>query len=89
MKVNSFAYRHIGTRMYDIDAMLKTIGVDTLEELIHQTVPDEIRSKEPLNLAEPMTENEYLTHVQQLARKNKVFKTYIGLGYHPKRNHKS
>ena len=83
MKVNSFAYRHIGTRMYDIEKMLKTIGVDTLDELIYQTVPDEIRSKEPLNLEEAMTENEFLAHIQQLARKNKVFKTYIGLGYHP------
>jgi glycine dehydrogenase len=83
MKVNSFAYRHIGTRMYDIEEMLKTIGVDTLDELIYRTVPDEIRSKEPLNLAEAMTENEFLAHIQQLARKNKVFKTYIGLGYHP------
>jgi glycine dehydrogenase len=83
MRVNSFAYRHIGTRMYDIEDMCKAIGVDSLEDLINQTVPDEIRSTKPLKLAKAMTENEFLTHIQQLARKNKVFRTYIGLGYHP------
>ena len=83
MKINSFAYRHIGPRPGDVESMLATIGVSSIDELIQQTVPDSIRLKNPLNLSEPLTENEFLTHIQQLARKNKVFKTYIGLGYHP------
>jgi glycine dehydrogenase len=54
-----------------------------MEELIQQTVPDRIRLDKPLTLSAPLTEHEFLVHVQQLARKNKVYKTYIGLGYHP------
>ena len=83
MKINSFAYRHIGPRPNDTDSMLATIGVSSIDDLIKQTVPESIRLKKPLQLSEPLTENEFLTHIQQLARRNKVFKTYIGMGYHP------
>jgi glycine dehydrogenase len=83
MKINSFAYRHIGPRPAEVSAMLNTIGVSSIDELIFQTVPDNIRLKKPMQLSEPMAENEFLAHAQQLARKNKMFKTYIGLGYHP------
>jgi glycine dehydrogenase len=83
MKINSFAYRHIGPRPAEVKDMLNTIGVSSIDELITQTVPDNIRLKKPMQLSEPMAENEFLAHVQQLARKNKMFKTYIGLGYHP------
>ena len=83
MNINSFAYRHIGTRQREVQDMLDKIGVSSIDELIQQTVPDNIRLNVQMNLEEPMTENEYLTHIQKLARQNKVFKTYIGLGYHP------
>ncbi|CDF78243.1 glycine dehydrogenase [Formosa agariphila KMM 3901] len=63
--------------------MLKTIGVDSLDQLIYETLPDGIRLKQPLNLDAPMTEYEYLTHIHELSKKNKIFKSYIGLGYHP------
>ncbi len=83
MNTNAFALRHIGPRKDDQKAMLKTIGVATLEELINETVPDNIRIQKKLDLDEAMSEQEYLNHVNQLATKNKVFKSYIGLGYHP------
>jgi len=83
MKINSFAYRHMGPRERDLPQMLATIGVDSLDQLITETVPDNIRLKKPLQLAEPMAENEYLSHIQRLGRKNKLYKNYIGLGYHP------
>lgn len=83
MNINSFASRHIGPRAKEVAEMLSTIGVSSMEELIQQTVPDRIRLDKPLTLSAPLTEHEFLVHVQQLARKNKVYKTYIGLGYHP------
>jgi glycine dehydrogenase len=83
MNTNAFALRHIGPRENDQNLMLKTIGVDSLDQLIYETIPDDIRLKKPLNLDEPMTEHEYLLHIHELSKKNKAYKTYIGLGYHP------
>ena len=83
MKTNAFAIRHIGPRESDLNHMFKTIGVESFEQLIYETVPDNIRLKSDLNLDAPMTEYEYLNHIQELGKKNKVFKSYIGLGYHP------
>jgi glycine dehydrogenase len=83
MKTDAFALRHIGTGEKDLNQMLKTIGVDSVDQLIYETIPAEIRLKNELNLEKPMTEYEYLNHIQELGKKNKVFKSYIGLGYHP------
>lgn len=83
MKTDSFAYRHIGPREHDLEEMLKVVGASSIDELIEQTVPAGIRLKDELDLSEPMTENEFLNHIRDLARKNSVFKSYIGLGYHP------
>jgi glycine dehydrogenase len=83
MKTDAFALRHIGPRENDIQHMLKTIGVDSIDQLLYETFPDGIRLKNELNLDEPMTEYEYLNHIQELGKKNKVFKSYIGLGYNP------
>lgn len=83
MKTDAFALRHIGPRENDLQHMLKTIGVESIDRLIYETLPDDIRLKAPLNLEPAMTEYEYLNHIQKLGNKNKVFKSYIGLGYHP------
>lgn len=83
MRTDAFALRHLGPRESDLNHMLKTIGVATLDQLIYETIPDDIRLKNDLNLEAPMSEFEYLTHIQELGKKNKVFKSYIGLGYHP------
>ncbi len=83
MNTKAFALRHIGPREGDQDLMLKTLGIDSLDQLIHETVPDDIRLKNGLNLDEPMTEHEYLLHIHDLSKLNKARKTYIGLGYHP------
>ncbi|NNC61242.1 MAG: aminomethyl-transferring glycine dehydrogenase, partial [Eudoraea sp.] len=82
MNTDSFALRHIGIRDEDLPDMLKTIGVDSLDELIFQTIPQDIRLKEDLPLDKPMSEQEFLNHIHEVSRKNKVFKSYIGLGYH-------
>ncbi|CAM1372338.1 aminomethyl-transferring glycine dehydrogenase [Tenacibaculum xiamenense] len=82
MNTNSFQLRHIGPRSSDQEKMLKTIGVDSLDTLIYETIPDDIRLHEELDLAPALSEYEYLNHINELAKKNKVFKSYIGLGYH-------
>ena len=82
MNTNSFLLRHIGPRDQDVKNMLATIGVDSVNELIDQTIPSSIRLDEDLNLDEGLSEQEFLVHIKELAQKNKQFKTYIGLGYH-------
>ena len=81
MKTDSFALRHIGIRENDLPHMLKVIGVETLDQLIFETIPSDIRLKNNLILDEPMTEFEFANHIAALGKKNKVFKSYIGLGY--------
>ncbi|WP_086476659.1 aminomethyl-transferring glycine dehydrogenase [Arenibacter amylolyticus] len=82
MRTDVFALRHIGIGEKDLQQMLNTINVASLDELIKETIPDDIRLKQPLDLDSPMSEHEYLSHIQDLSEKNKVFKSYIGLGYH-------
>ena len=61
--------------------MLQTIGVDSIDTLINQTVPAAIRLQKPPNIAPAMSEAEYLQHVAQLGKLNQVRKNFIGLGY--------
>ncbi|HUH47561.1 MAG TPA: hypothetical protein VLZ54_10445 [Arenibacter sp.] len=82
MRTDIFALRHIGIGEDDLQHMLRTIKVGSLDELITETIPEDIRLKAPLVLDPPMSEHEYLSHIQGLSEKNKVFKSYIGLGYH-------
>lgn len=82
MKTDVFALRHIGVWEKDQKQILKTIGADSLEQLINETIPADIRLKEPLQLSKAMSEHEFLNHIQELADKNNVYKSYIGLGYH-------
>ena len=81
MKTDAFALRHIGPRENELQHMLKTIGAETLDQLISETIPDDIRLKTTLDLDPAMTEYEYSNHISQLGNKNKMFQSYIGLGY--------
>ena len=82
MNTNSFQRRHIGPSVAEQEKMLATIKAESLAQLIDETVPDNIRLKSPLDLAPAMSEYQYLAHIKKLSEKNKVFKSYIGLGYH-------
>ena len=82
MNTNSFAQRHIGPRKSDLNKMLNIIGLNSMKELIGQTIPEDILLKEKLSLNKAMSEQEYQEHNNLLSSKNKLFKTYIGLGYH-------
>ncbi len=80
---NSFETRHIGPRDHDLEYMLKTVGIKSLDELIDQTVPKNIRLPKPLELRhQKMSEWEYLQYVRQIAQKNKIFRSFIGQGYY-------
>lgn len=81
MDTNNFANRHVGISAEDIPAMLQAVGVQSLDELIDQTIPANIRLKESLNLPEAMTEREFAEHISELASKNEVFTSYIGMGW--------
>jgi glycine dehydrogenase len=82
MKTDVFSLRHIGIQEEEQSQMLKTVGVENLDQLILETIPADIRLKKALDLAPAMSEHDYLSHIEILSQKNKVFKTYIGQGYH-------
>jgi glycine dehydrogenase len=82
MNTDSFAQRHIGPRKSDLSKMLKTIGVNSMQQLIEETIPEDILLDKKLSLSKAMSEQEYQEHNNLLSKKNKLFKTYIGLGYH-------
>jgi glycine dehydrogenase len=79
---DDFKNRHIGPRQNDLPVMLDAIGVKSLDQLIDETVPTAIRASNELDLPNAMTEYEYLNMVKQIAKKNKLYKSYIGLGYY-------
>ena len=76
MDTNSFLLRHIGPRKEDVNEMLAAIGLNSIDELIKQTIPSDIRLKEELNLKNALSEQEFLAHIKELALKNKQYKTY-------------
>jgi len=82
MASDKFVARHIGPREQDIKLMLEKIGVSSLDQLIDETVPQNIRLEQPLKLADGLTERQYYRKILALASKNKVFNTYIGMGYY-------
>lgn len=87
MKLNAdyqeqFSKRHIATNESDTQEILSVIGVSSVNQLIDETVPENIRLKKKLNLPKAKSEAEYLTALKQTASKNKIFKSYIGQGYY-------
>jgi glycine dehydrogenase len=82
IKTDKFVNRHNGPSEQDVQAMLRKIDAPSLDALIDQTVPAAIRLKKPLNLPKGMSEYQYHKHLRGIATKNKIFKTYIGLGYY-------
>lgn len=81
-KSPAFEARHNGPDNHELADMLKVVGADSLDTLIDQTVPAGIRMQEPLNLPEAKSEFQFLNEFKALASKNRVFKSYIGMGYY-------
>lgn len=82
MKNDLLAYRHIGINEKDEKQMLQKIGVGSLDELIDKTLPANIRLHQPLALPKAMTEYEFGQHIAELAAKNKLYTSYIGMGWY-------
>jgi len=82
MKIDLLADRHIGITPKDEEIMLKRIGVKSLDELIEKTIPANIRLKEPMKLSETLSEHKFAQHVSELAAKNKLYASYIGMGWY-------
>ncbi|MBR4872032.1 MAG: aminomethyl-transferring glycine dehydrogenase [Alistipes sp.] len=81
---DSFVDRHTGLNSKeDLQQMLATIGVESVEELLQQVIPQNIRLKKDLDLPEAMSEYEYAAHISALAAKNRTFRSFIGMGYYP------
>lgn len=78
-----FVDRHIGPSEVEIKEMLEELNLSSIDELIEKTVPKGIRLKEKLDLPEAQTEFDFIHHLKNIAQKNKVFKSYIGMGYYP------
>src|SRR6188472_1560897 len=76
-----FAYRHIGPRRADVEEMLDLLGYPSLESFIDAVVPEEIRLRRPLALPPGRSEREVLQALRGLAGMNRVFRSYIGMGY--------
>ena len=81
-QANEFIGRHIGPDEQETATMLKSIGIESLEELIEKTVPGQIRLQEPLQVEGPVSEYQYLDELKTIAAKNKVFRSHIGQGYY-------
>ena len=82
MSTDKFVNRHNGPRASEVKEMLKKIGVSSVDELIEQTVPSAIRLKQPLKVGAAMSEYQYIKHLKKQSQKNKVLRSYIGLGYY-------
>ena len=82
MNYNKYIRRHNGPRQNEIALMLKEIGVSSVDELIDQTVPKDIRIKKKLKISSPLSEYEYQKRITKIASKNKIYTSLIGLGYY-------
>jgi glycine dehydrogenase len=80
---DTFIPRHIGPSDEEAAAMLQTLGYDSLDELIDATVPESIRLRRPLALGDPVPEFEALRRLRRMMERNEVYRSFIGMGYHP------
>lgn len=79
--LDSFPRRHIGPDSKEQQAMLKQIGLDDIDALLAKAIPPSIRSPKALALQEGITERELLQRLKSIASKNKVFRSFMGMGY--------
>ena len=81
MKKYNFSDRHIGPRKSEISTMLKSVGVDTINDLINQTIPSHIQLSSDMDLPKPLSEHRFIEHMKTLASQNCCYRSYIGMGY--------
>ncbi len=78
----AFVSRHIGPRDQDVEKMLATVGVESMEQLMDQVLPASIRAAEPLALPAPLSEADALARLESYASDNTVLRSWLGGGYH-------
>ena len=81
-RTDKFESRHIGTLGPDLSAMLRTMGLASVDQLINETIPDHIRRKDEMKVPPAQAEFDYLQELKQLASKNLPFRSFIGQGYY-------
>jgi glycine dehydrogenase len=79
---SEFLARHLGPRKHEVTEMLKVIGVRSIDELIDQTIPDSIRTKQHVHMESARTEFEMLKELREMAQKNVVLQSCLGQGYY-------
>ncbi|MDA0986669.1 MAG: aminomethyl-transferring glycine dehydrogenase [Bacteroidetes bacterium] len=82
MEKELFQSRHIGSKSEEVTEMLTSIGVNSLDQLIDETIPASIRFRGSLEIPKPMSEFEFLNHIKFLGEKNKPFRSFIGMGFY-------
>jgi len=82
MSLNKFSRRHLGPDVKETEAMLDLVGYSSLDELADHVVPEPIRDRSTIQLPPAMTEREYLEHINEVSKKNKVWKNFVGQGYY-------
>jgi glycine dehydrogenase len=82
LKMEQFKNRHVGIAESEKETMLKFLGINSVEALIDQTIPADIRLPEPLSLPAPLSEQEYAEEIAQITSRNQVFASYIGMGWY-------
>ena len=80
---DKFVNRHIGPDEGQIKEMLDVVGVNSLDQLINETIPSQIKLNKKLKLEEPLSEYKFLENLKSVSSKNKIYKSYIGMGYYP------
>jgi glycine dehydrogenase len=82
IEMEQFKNRHIGINDDDKQKMLETLGLNSIDELIYQTIPSDIRLSAPLSLPKPLSEQEYAEEIASIASQNQIFASYIGMGWY-------
>ena len=82
MSTDNFAYRHIGPRDKDVEKMLEIVNASSMECLINETIPKNILLNDQMNLPDELSETRFIEHMQVIARKNKNYRSYLGMGYY-------
>ncbi|WP_185864488.1 aminomethyl-transferring glycine dehydrogenase [Blattabacterium cuenoti] len=81
VRIKKFHDRHIGPSCSDIKTMLKTLHCSSIIDLIKKTIPKKILSQKKINIPNPISEYKYLKHIHRIGKRNKIYRSYIGLGY--------
>jgi len=82
METDQFVNRHIGPRSFETEDMLKAVGADSMEAFVESVVPADIRLERPLNLPAALSEHQYASKIDEMASRNRVYRSLIGMGYY-------